>query len=141
MELIPKVVYFTQDDLKLTADGVDLARLESSLIMQGVFRLAGIWEERARLLTSTTLRRNHDDLREASHALTERIRENWTQGHDLEFILEYVNSEIRLTVKDRAKTVTGVGERSQGFTAYFAMRMLLVARTEAAQPNGFIFIF
>jgi predicted ATP-dependent endonuclease of OLD family len=44
-------------------------------------------------------------------------------------------------VKDTAKTVTAVGERSEGFTAYFAMRMLLVARTETAQPHGYVFMF
>ena len=108
--------------------------------MQGVFRLAGIWESRERLLGGNT-RRNQDELRDASERLTSRVRENWTQGKDLEFFLEYVASDIRLTVKDKAKTVTAVSERSNGLTAYFAMRMLLVARTDQASPNGYIFMF
>jgi hypothetical protein len=108
--------------------------------MQGVFHLAGIWDDRELLLSGNT-RQNDDELREASKRLTTEIRKNWTQGRDLEFHLEYVNNDIRLSVKDTAKTVTAVAERSDGFTAYFAMRMLLVARTKQTVPNGYIFLF
>jgi predicted ATP-dependent endonuclease of OLD family len=80
-------------------------------------------------------------LREASKRLTTEVRKNWTQGKDLEFHLEYVNNDVRLSVKDTAKTVTAVADRSDGFTAYFAMRMLLVARTKQTAPNGYIFLF
>jgi hypothetical protein len=108
--------------------------------MQGVFRLAGIWDLRGELLSGNT-RQNQDKLREASEALTTEIRKNWTQGKDLQFYLEYVGNDIRLTVKDITKRLTAVAERSDGFTAYFAMRMLLVARTDQATPNGYIFLF
>ena len=73
--------------------------------------------------------------------LSTQVRKNWTQGKDLEFFLEYVGNDIRLTVKDTAKTVTAIADRSQGFTAYFAMRMLLIARTDQAVPNGYVFMF
>lgn len=137
---IPKVILFTQDALRQSPDVVNQSSLESNEVMQGVFRLAGIWDNRTALLSSNN-RRNTRELREASIVLTQKIRENWTQGQDLKFHLEYLNNDIRLTVEDIASTVTAVGERSQGFTAYFAMRMLLVARTDEAIPNGFVFMF
>lgn len=140
MSKLPNVFLFTPDALRQLPDTVDLAALEKNEVMQGVFRLAGIWENRARLLSGNT-RKNQDELRDASQNLTTRVRQNWTQGLDLEFYLEYVGNNVRLTVKDTSKSVTGVAERSEGFTAYFAMRMLLVARTNSAQPNGYVFMF
>ena len=119
---------------------VDLSGLEQNEVMQGVFRLAEIWEKRQALLSSNS-RKNEDELREASKTLTKRIRENWTQGQDLDFYLSYVGNNIRLSVKDTAKTITALAERSEGFTSYFAMRMLLVARTDEAKPHGYVFMF
>lgn len=138
--LMPKVFLFSEAALRQLPDTVNLATLESNEVMQGVFRLANIWDERRSLLSENT-RQNQDRLREASTLLTAQVRKNWTQGSDLEFFLEYVTNDIRLTVKDTAKTVTAIAERSQGFTAYFAMRMLLVARTDQAVPNGYLFMF
>lgn len=140
MSRLPNVFLFSPDTLRQLPDTVDLAGLEKNEVMQGVFRLAGIWDDRSRLLSGNT-RKNQDELRDASDNLTKRIRQNWTQGLDLEFYLEYVTNNIRLTVKDTSKSVTAVGERSEGFTAYFAMRMLLVARTNSVQPNGYVFMF
>lgn len=137
---LPKVILFTAETLRQLPDTVDATALQANEVMQGVFRLAGIWDQRLDLLSGNT-RQNQDTLRDASELLTARIRLNWTQGRDLKFFLEYVGNNIRLTVKDTARTVTAVGERSEGFTSYFAMRMLLLARTEAAQPNGYIFMF
>jgi hypothetical protein len=138
--MMPKVFLFTPAALRQLPDTVNLSTLEGNEVMQGVFRLAGVWESRGTLLSGNT-RQNQDDLREASTTLTTQIRKNWTQGKDLEFHLEYVANDIRLTVKDTAKTVTAIAERSDGFTAYFAMRMLLVARTDQAAPNGYVFMF
>lgn len=129
LPMMPKVFLFTPAVLRQLPDTVNPSTLEANEVMQGVFRLAGIWETRSELLYGNT-RQNQDKLREASEALTTQIRKNWTQGKDLHFYLEYVGNDIRLTVKDSAKTVTAVAERSDGFTAYFAMRMLLVARTD-----------
>src|SRR6266568_4119263 len=140
MKLLPKVVLFKAESLRQLPDTVDLSGLEENEVMQGVFKLAGIWEHRNRLLLGNT-RANEDDLREASKTLAAQIRRNWTQGHDLKFYLAYAGDRIRLTVKDRAKTVTALAERSEGFTSYFAMRMLLVARTDEAKPHGYIFMF
>jgi hypothetical protein len=140
LSMLPKVFLFTGDNLKQLPDIVALSGLQSNEVMQGVFRLAGIWEDRETLLSGNT-RQNEDALRDGSRTLTRKIRENWTQGNDLEFYLGYVGNDIRLTVKDTAKTVTALTERSEGFTSYFAMRMLLVARTDEARPNGYIFMF
>lgn len=140
LKMIPKVILFTPEALRQLPDTVTLPALETNEVMQGVFRLAGIWEQRQLLLSGNT-RKNKNILRDAEATLTKKIRQNWTQGQDLEFYLEYVGSDIRLTVKDSAKIVTAVGDRSEGFTAYFAMRMLLIARTDAAQPNGYVFMF
>jgi hypothetical protein len=138
--LLPKVFLFTPAVLRQLPDTVNLASLQENQVMQGVFHLAGIWEDREQLLSGNT-RQNDDELREASKRLTTEVRKNWTQGKDLEFHLEYVNNDVRLSVKDTAKTVTAVADRSDGFTAYFAMRMLLVARTKQTTPNGYIFLF
>lgn len=140
LPLMPKVFLFTAEVLRQLPDTVNLATLETNEVMQGVFRLAGIWELRRELLAGNT-RKNQDILRDASENLTAQIRKNWTQGKDLQFYLEYVGSDVRLTVKDTAKTVTAIVEHSDGFTAYFAMRMLLIARTDQASPNGYIFLF
>ena len=70
-------------------DTVTLSALESNEVMQGVFRLAGVWDLRSELLSGNT-RQNQDKLREASETLTTEIRKNWTQGKDLQFYLEYV---------------------------------------------------
>ncbi|HTZ49809.1 MAG TPA: AAA family ATPase, partial [Verrucomicrobiae bacterium] len=114
--------------------------LGTNEVMQGVFRLAGIWDLRDKLLAANN-RKNEDTLRVASETLTSKIQSNWTQGKDLNFWLGYVGNDIRLSVKDTAATITAVGERSAGFTSYFAMRMLLVARTDAAKPQGYVFMF
>jgi predicted ATP-dependent endonuclease of OLD family len=137
---VPKVFLFSPDILRQLPDTVTLSALESNEVMQGVFRLAGIWDLRNELLSGNT-RQNQDKLREASDALTTEIRKNWTQGKDLQFYLEYVGNDIRLTIKDITKRLTAVAERSDGFTSYFAMRMLLIARTDQATPNGHIFLF
>lgn len=138
--LSPKVILFTPDSLKQLPDTVDSAVLQSNEVMQGVLRIAGIWDQRESLLAGND--RIHEDiLRDASETLTTRIQENWTQGKDLKFWLGYVGNNIRLSVKDTAKTITAVGDRSAGFTSYFAMRMLLVARTQSARPQGYMFMF
>jgi hypothetical protein len=140
LKLLPKVIFFTPDSLKQLPDTVDVGALQSNEVMQGVFRIAGIWDQRESLLANND--RIHEDvLRDASETLTARIQENWTQGKDLKFWLGYVGNNIRLSVKDTARTITAVGERSSGFTSYFAMRMLLVARTQAARPQGYVFMF
>jgi len=137
---LPRVILLSQDALRQTADTVTTTTLDKNEVMQGVFKLAGIWDQRNTLLGNNN-RRNTKELRAASDVLTRKIRENWTQGNDLKFHLEYLNSDIRLTVEDTADTVTAVEERSLGFTSYFAMRMLLVARTDTANPNGYVFMF
>jgi hypothetical protein len=140
VSMLPKVFLFKPETLKQLPDTVNESGLEQNEVMQGVFRLAGIWDNRSTLLGGNT-RKNENELREASQNLTRRIRENWTQGRDLEFYLTYVANDIRLTVKDTAQSVTALAERSEGFTSYFAMRMLLVARTDDARPNGYVFMF
>jgi hypothetical protein len=140
LSALPRVFLFKADALRQLPDVVNQSGLDQNEVMQGVFRLAGIWEERQSLLSGNS-RKKEDVLREASKVLTTRIRENWTQGRDLEFYLGYVGNDIRLSVKDTSRSVTALAERSEGFTSYFAMRMLLVARTDEARPNGYIFMF
>ena len=49
--LVPKVLLFSAGILRQLPDTVTLSALESNEVMQGVFRLAGIWDLRSELLS------------------------------------------------------------------------------------------
>jgi AAA ATPase domain len=69
LDSLPKVILFKADALRQLPDTVDASGLQSNEVMQGVFRLAEIWDDRENLLAGNT-RRNHDALRDASETLT-----------------------------------------------------------------------
>jgi AAA ATPase domain len=143
-ERLPRVELFSA--VQQYMDVVTLVQLEEpeQEFMQGIFRYAGIWDERKRLFRQdpATARR----LERASEEFTRRIREEWRQGENLTFRFQHAGqsgNQIELLIRDPAVTERFVrpSERSAGFSAFFATNMRLLARTEANPANEYIFLF
>jgi predicted ATPase len=121
----------------------DLERPENEF-MQGIFRKAGIWANRRTLFQQTP--KSSRTLDEASKQLTERIREEWQQGRELEFRLIHAGTNgdrIDLQIRDPSVGSAFVlpTQRSAGFSAFFGMSMAMFARKEAKPANNYVFIF
>jgi len=144
LTLKPRIELFRPIDQLM--DSVTLAELESSEqeFMQGVFRYADLWDDRAELFTQTpaTSRR----LEQASRQFTTKIRDEWKQGENLVFTFQHAGQEgnrIQLMIVDPAVTKRYVrpSERSEGFSAFFRLSMRMLARTEAHNASSYILLF
>lgn len=140
----PRVELFTGTTKIL--DSITLADLETpqSEFMQGIFRKADIWDERATLFEINP--RTRKRLADASQVLTTRIRQEWQQGKDLVFHLGHGGTEgnkIDVSIQDPSvqRQYVQPTQRSTGFSAFFGMNMALFARKEASPANNYIFIF
>lgn len=143
-KLVPRVELFAAADQLM--DIVTLTQLEDPMqeFMQGIFRYAGIWNERKGLFRQdpATARR----LEQASEEFTNRIRQEWKQGENLSFRFQHAGqngNQIELMIRDPAVSNRFVrpSERSAGFSAFFTMNMRLLARTEANPANKYLFLF
>lgn len=135
LERRPQVELF-QGNAKI-ADSTTLADLNNkeNEFMQGVFRQAGLWDDRDKLFKITA--RTSKRLKDASVRLTDRIRAEWQQGKDLIFHLMHAGIEgdrIKLSIEDPSVKDVFVDptQRSTGFSAFFGMSMALFARKEAS---------
>ena len=127
-------------------DSITLSDLESPSqeFMQGIFRYAGIWEDRAKLFQQTPA--TEKQLERASDVFTDKIRKDWQQGENLSFKLRHGGTNgdhIQLLIEDPAVAERFVrpSERSEGFSSFFKMSMRLRARTEATKARSYIFLF
>jgi hypothetical protein len=140
----PRVELFTPSE-QLT-DVISQAQLDQSNeeFMQGIFRYAGIWEERKDLFSQSPV--SEYRLSQASAKFTDRIRTEWQQGENLSFRLSHAGQNgdhIQLYIGDPSveKRFVRPSERSEGFSAFFKMSMRLLARTESTKATTFLFLF
>lgn len=127
-------------------DQVNLSTLENKELefMQGIFRLAGIWENRSEIFTQTD--RTSKILDQASKKLTEILNTKWNQGRDLKWKLEHTGTNgdnIVIKIEDPAisNQYTRPSLRSSGFKTYFLLSMIIYARTEGSTSNNYIYLF
>jgi AAA ATPase domain len=144
LKLRPRVELFAPAEQLM--DVITLEELEQpdQEFMQGIFRYAGIWEERKSLFRQTP--GTEHQLVRASEAFTQNIRKEWQQGEGLSFRLSHTGQNgdhIQLYIGDPAVGGRFVrpSERSEGFSAFFKMDMRLRARTAASAASSYIFLF
>ena len=110
--------------------------------MRGIFRYAGIEPPEWNGIfdqSDTTAKR----LGRATEQLNETLREAWSQGRDLKFLLYHENGEISLRIHDPAVEARYVraSRRSSGFTHFFALKTVLYAREQESRASAFIWLF
>lgn len=145
LKLLPRVELFTSPTTNIR-DQVSLVELDKPEFefMQGIFRLAGIWDKRTTIFTqnNTTSR----ILDEASEKLTKVLNDKWNQGRDLKWKLKHVGTNgdhISIEIQDPSidNRYTRPSLRSSGFKTYFLLSMIILARTENKEENSYIYLF
>lgn len=143
--LRPRVELFDPPTTNLK-DQVTLAQLETPdfEFMQGIFRLAGIWDKRAEIFAQND--RTSKLLDEASTNLTEVLNSKWNQGKNLKWKLEHTGTngdQIIIKIQDPSidTRYTRPSLRSSGFRTYFLLSMITYARTENKKGNSYIYLF
>ncbi len=145
LELRPRIELFSPPSPNIK-DQVSLSGLETAEFefMQGIFRLAGIWDDRASIFVQND--RTSKILDEASERLTRILNDKWNQGRDLRWKLEHTGTNgdhIVIMIKDPAISdrYTRPSLRSSGFKTYFLLSMIIFARTENRKQHGHIYLF
>lgn len=127
-------------------DQVSRGELDTSdfEFMQGIFRYAGLWEQRDTIFTynPTTSR----ILDQASKKLTKILNDTWKQGKDLEWKFKHTGTNgdsIVIEIQDPAvqNSYTRPSLRSSGFRTYFLLSMIIYARTQNRPADSNIFLF
>jgi predicted ATP-dependent endonuclease of OLD family len=145
LALRPRVELFDPPSGSLV-DQVTLPQLDTPAFefMQGIFRLAGLWETRDLVFVQndTTSRQ----LKEASDALTTILNDQWNQGKDLKWIFEHTGTNgdtIVIKIEDPAikGRYTRPSLRSSGFRSYFLLSMIIYARTQKTPNDSYIYLF
>lgn len=138
----PRVEIFPAPTGKVI-DEVSLAEIEKPQFefMQGIFRLAGLWEDRGTIFSQNgaTLRQ----LSDASDKLTKVLRDEWNQGKELKWLFQHSvsGSHIALYVEDPSvkRRYIKPSHRSVGFQTYFLLSMIIYARVQ--NESSYIYLF
>lgn len=145
LKLRPRVELFTPPTNNLT-DEISLAELTTDKFefMQGIFRLAGLWEVKDTIFAQTD--KNSKLLDEASGRLTTILNDKWKQGSDLKWKFEYTGTNgdhivIKLQDPSIAAQYTRPSLRSSGFKTYFLLSMIIYARTQKNPSRSYIYLF
>jgi len=127
-------------------DQVTKAELEtpSFEFMQGIFRLAGLWESRNLIFVQNDT--TSKQLKEASEVLTRILNDQWNQGKDLKWNFEHTGTNgdtIVIKIEDPAikGRYTRPSLRSSGFRTYFLLSMIIYARSQNTPSNSHIYLF
>lgn len=145
LALRPRVELF-ESPTGNVVDQVNLSQLETPAFefMQGIFRLAGLWETRKTIFVQndTTSRK----LDEASGALTKILNDQWNQGKELKWKFEHTGTNgdtIVIKIQDPAikGRFTRPSLRSSGFRTYFLLSMIVYARSQNTPGNSHIYLF
>lgn len=143
--LKPRIEFFESPTTNLT-DQITLSQLNQPQyeFMQGIFRLAGIWDKRNEIFTQND--KTSKLLDESSRILTKVLNGKWNQGKDLEWKLEHTGTNgdtIIIKIKDPAirGQYTRPSLRSSGFRTYFLLSMITYARTQNKASNSYLFLF
>ncbi len=141
---LPRVVLVSP--VEKIPDTVNRKSLDSdaAIFMRGVFHYAGLKPEEWNTIFAqndvTTLR-----LANASAVLNQRLRESWSQGKDLTFVLQHdsATKRIELVIKDPAVGLqfVRVSRRSSGFTHFFALKTILNAYAHEAPASAYVWAF
>ncbi len=112
--------------------------------MQGLFRLAGIWDIRTKMFVQNE--ETSKVLAEASVKLTQILNDQWNQGKDLGWKLQHTGTNgdhIAIMIQDPSidRRYTRPSVKSSGFRTYFLLSMIIYARTRGAANNSFIYLF
>lgn len=136
----PRVELFNEQATTLK-DSTDPAEIEGDLVMQGIFRLAGVWEKRASIFSQTPATTKALDA--ASKRLTEALNDKWNQGRDLTWILRHNSGRIEIEIGDPSieNRYSKPSLRSAGFRTYFLLSMMTLAKTSADPAGSYIFLF
>jgi predicted ATP-dependent endonuclease of OLD family len=127
-------------------DQVNAQQLETPELefMQGIFRLAGLWDHRKTIFkqdeTTSKL------LDGASAELTKILNDRWNQGKELKWKLKHTGTNgdhITIEIEDPAiqGRYTRPSLRSSGFRTYFLLSMIIYARTHNKPSNSNIYLF
>ena len=127
-------------------DQVNAQQLETPELefMQGIFRLAGLWDHRKTIFkqdeTTSKL------LDKASVELTKILNDRWNQGKELKWKLKHTGTNgdhITIEIEDPAieGRYTRPSLRSSGFRTYFLLSMIIYARTHNKPSNSNIYLF
>ena len=127
-------------------DQITISELNNkdSEVMQGIFHLAGIWENRDNLFVQNDITTRI--LSDASQRLTYILNEKWNQGKNLKWNLIHSGTNgdhITIQIQDPAinSRFTRPSLRSSGFQTYFVLSMMINARKYNQPKNTFIFLF
>lgn len=145
LALRPRVELFISPTTNFK-DQVNLAQLETPEFefMQGIFRLAGIWDIRATIFAQNA--QTSKLLDEASVKLTEVLNDKWNQGRDLNWKLKHAGTNgdhIVIEIQDPSidSRYTRPSLRSSGFRTYFLLTMVTYARIENKKADSYIYLF
>jgi len=145
LALRPRVELFESPSGNVV-DQVNRAQLETTSFefMQGIFRLAGLWESRNDIFAQNDT--TSKQLKEASAVLTNILNDQWNQGKDLKWIFEHTGTNgdsIVIKIEDPAirGRYTRPSLRSSGFRTYFLLSMIVYARSENTPSNSHIYLF
>ena len=126
---------------KITLEDLQKPEFE---FMQGVFRLAGVWDERNELFQYNP--QNSKRLDEASVKLTNILNKKWNQGKNLIWKLKHTGTngnEITIEIQDPSisRRYSRPSLRSSGFKTYFLLSMITLARVENMPADSYLFLF
>ncbi len=145
LQLRPRIELFAPPTANLR-DQVNLGQLETLEFefMQGIFRLAGIWDVRKDIFVQND--KTSKLLDEASLKLTEVLNTKWNQGRDLKWKIEHTGTNgdhIAIKIQDPAigTRYTRPSLRSSGFRTYFLLSMITYARTENKVADSYVYLF
>lgn len=140
LALRPRVELFAPPTTNIP-DSTNQAELAEDLVMQGIFRLAGIWDERDKIFTRNAVTSKRLD--EASKHLTEALRDKWNQGKSLTWQLKHAADRIEIEINDPSisSRYSRPSQRSSGFRTYFLLSMITSAKTASHPDTPFIFLF
>jgi len=141
----PRIELFTPVTTNLK-DDITLEQLitDPFEFMQGIFHLAGLWDEKDNIFTQDP--RTSKLLDEASQRLTYVLNDKWNQGRDLRWRFTHAGTNgdhVILEINDPSITsrFSRPSLRSSGFQTYFVLSMIINARKYNNLDNAFIFLF
>lgn len=145
LEMRPRVELFEAPKSNLI-DKVNAKQLATDEFefMQGIFRLAGLWEHKDTIFSDNV--KSSRLLDEASERLTKVLNKEWNQGKNLEWKLKHTGTngdhiEIRIQDPAISSRYTYPSTRSSGFRTYFLTSMVISARTANNKSHSYIYMF
>jgi len=143
LKLRPRIELFAPPPTNVK-DSVSLTELNAGgefEFMEGIFRLAEIFDKKDGLFTSNS--KTLKILDEASEKLTKKLNNDWNQGKNLTWKLKHNGDRIEIHIQDPAidKRYSKPSLRSSGFHTYFLLTMITHARTAKNPNDSFIYLF